>query len=96
MLALSVSGQVLVEQVVESPGGVARGAASLAATGAAVEVFALAERNPDSPIGRAVHTTGHEIQRRISTREPTAEQLEVAEAAVREVLRAEGVPADSE
>ena len=95
LLALSVSGQVLVEQVLERPGSVARGAASLAATGAAVEVFAFAERRPDAPLSRAVHSAGHEIQARISTREPTPDQLEVGEAAVREVLRMEDALADT-
>ncbi len=94
MLALSVAGQVIVERTVNRPGPLARGVASLAATGAAVEVFALAERQPDSAVGRAVHTTGHEIQRRISTREPTPDQLEVGEAAVAELLRVEAQAAD--
>jgi uncharacterized protein YqhQ len=96
LLAFSVGGQILVEKALERPGSVARGAASLAATGAAVEVFAFAERKPDAALSRAVHGTGHEIQKRVSTREPTAEQLEVAEAAVRELLRVEGVAADSD
>jgi uncharacterized protein YqhQ len=96
LLAFSVGGQILVERTLERPGSMARGAASLAATGAAVEVFAFAERKPDAALSRAVHGTGHEIQKRISTREPTAEQLEVAEAAVRELLRVEGVAADSD
>ncbi len=94
LLAFSVAGQVLVEGVLERPNSVARGAASLAATGAAVEVFAFAERKPDAALSRAVHGAGHEIQRLISTREPTPEQLEVGVAAVRELLRAEGAPAD--
>ena len=94
LLAFSVAGQVIVEGALERPNSVARGAASLAATGAAVEVFAFAERNPDAALSRAVHGTGHEIQRLISTREPTAEQLAVGEAAVQELLRVEGVPAD--
>ena len=95
LLALTVSGQVLVEKAVERPTSVARGAASLAATGAAVEVFAFAERKPDAALSRAVHGAGHEIQKRVSTREPTPEQLEVAEAAVAELLRVEGADADS-
>jgi uncharacterized protein YqhQ len=94
LLAFSVAGQVIVEGALERPNSVARGAASLAATGAAVEVFAFAERNPDAALSRAVHGTGHEIQRLISTREPTTEQLAVGEAAVQELLRVEGVPAD--
>jgi uncharacterized protein YqhQ len=96
LLAFSVAGQVIVEGVLERPNSIARGAASLAATGAAVEVFAYAERNPEATISKAVHGTGYEIQRLISTREPTAEQLEVGEAAVRELLRVEAPPADSE
>lgn len=95
LLAFSVAGQVIVEGVLERPGSVARGAASLAATGAAVEVFAFAERKPGAALSRAVHGTGHEIQRLLSTREPTAEQLEVGEAAVRELLRVEAPPADT-
>lgn len=94
LLAFSVAGQVIVEGVLERPSSIARGAASLAATGAAVEVFAYAERNPDAAVARAVHGTGHEIQRLISTREPTPEQLAVGEAAVSELLRVEAVPAD--
>ena len=96
LIAFTVSGQVLVEKALERPGSVARGAASLAATGAAVEVFAFAERRPESTLSRAVHGAGHEIQKHVSTREPTAEQLEVAEAAVQELLRREGVAADTE
>ena len=95
LLAFSVAGQVIVEGVLERPNSIARGAASLAATGAAVEVFAYAERNPEATISKAVHGTGYEIQRLISTREPTAEQLEVGESAVRELLRVEAPPADT-
>jgi uncharacterized protein YqhQ len=54
-----------------------------------VELFAFAERRPDSSLGRAIHTIGHQIQRFVSTREPTTEQLEVGSAALHEVLRAE-------
>jgi uncharacterized protein YqhQ len=96
LLAFSVAGQVIVEGVFEEPNSIARGAASLAATGAAVEVFAYAERNPDAALSRAVHGTGYEIQRLVSTREPTAEQLAVGEAAVAELLRVEPPPADTE
>ena len=94
MLALGVAGQVIVESVIDRPGSIVRGTASLAATGAAVEVFAFAERQPGAALSRAVHHTGHEIQRLISTREPTAEQLAVGEAAVAELLRVEPSPAD--
>jgi uncharacterized protein YqhQ len=94
MLAFSVAGQVIVEGTLERPNAIARGAASLAATGAAVEVFAYSERKPNAALSRAVHSAGYEIQRLVSTREPTADQLAVGEAAVRELLRVEPVSAD--
>ena len=90
LLILSTAGQLVVERLFSRPGPVARMAAGLASVSGAVELFAYAERQPDTPLGRAIHTVGHEIQRLISTREPTPEQLEVGEAALREVLRAEG------
>ncbi len=94
MLAFSVAGQILVEGTLERPSAIARGAASLAATGAAVEVFAFSERKPEAVLSKAVHHAGYEIQRLLSTREPTAEQLAVGEAAVRELLRVEPNSAD--
>jgi uncharacterized protein YqhQ len=95
MLALSIAGQVLVERLIDEPGPLARGIAALAGVGGAVELFVFAERNPGSAIGRAVHGPGYEIQRLISTREPSAEQLEVGVAALNEILRLEEVPADT-
>ena len=89
MLALSIGGQLLIERLARRPGPVARAATAVVGVGAAVELFVYAERNPESPVGRAVHGPGHEIQRLVSTREPTPEQLEVGVAALSEVLRAE-------
>lgn len=90
MTLLSISGQLLVERLVDDPGPVPRALAALAGVGIAVEVFVYAERNPESIVGRAVHGPGYEIQRLVSTREPSAEQLEVGVAALNEILRAEG------
>jgi uncharacterized protein YqhQ len=89
LLVFSVAGQVATERLVERPGGVARVAAGTGAVSAAVEVFAYAERNPGSAVGQAVHAVGHEIQRHLSTREPTPGQLEVGVAALDAVLAAE-------
>jgi uncharacterized protein YqhQ len=90
LLAFSVAGQVLTERLTDRPGTLARAAAGTGAVSAAVEVFAYAERKPESAIGRAVHAVGHEIQRLLSTREPTPEQLEVGRVALEEILRVEG------
>jgi uncharacterized protein YqhQ len=67
----------------------------VASVSLAVELFAYAERRPDSALGRGIHRVGHEIQRLFSTREPTPEQLEVGSAALHEVLRAEASLAES-
>ncbi len=95
MLAFSIAGQLLTERLLTEPGPLARGLAALAGVGGAVEMFVFAERHPDSAIGRAVHGPGHEIQRLVSTREPTPEQLDVGLAALQEVLRAEQEAADT-
>ena len=93
LLVLSAAGQLVLDRVTRDPGPVSRGLTGLASVSAAVELFAYAERRPDSALGRAIHAVGHEIQRLLSTREPTPEQLEVGSAALREVLRAEAATA---
>jgi uncharacterized protein YqhQ len=90
LLVLSVAGQLVVDRLIERPRPAARALAGLASVSAAVELFAYAEHSPDSAIGRMIHAAGNEIQRVLSTREPTNEQLEVGSAALREILRAEG------
>jgi uncharacterized protein YqhQ len=58
----------------------------------AVEVFAWSERHSDTAMARALRRPGHEIQRLVGTREPNAEQLEVGQAALDEILRVERSP----
>jgi uncharacterized protein YqhQ len=48
------------------------------------------QRHPDHPAARALAKPGHELQHRVATAEPTQEQLEVAEAALRYCLELEG------
>jgi uncharacterized protein YqhQ len=96
MLALTVAGQVLIERALERPGPLARGAVGVGSLSAAVEAFAWSERNPDTDLARAFHRPGHEIQRLVATREPTPEQLDVAVAALEEILEAEGAPGPGE
>ncbi len=95
MLCLSVLGQYAVERAVRRPGPVHRALAGAASASVAVEVFAYADRNPGSVLGRGVHATGRAIQRLLSTREPAPEQLAVGVAAMQALLRAEGVAADT-
>jgi uncharacterized protein YqhQ len=92
LVLCSVAGQVLLERLLAEPGPVARAAVGVAGVGTAVELFAYADRNPDSLAGRAVHRPGYEIQRLVSTREPTPDQLEVGRAALGAVLELEAEP----
>jgi uncharacterized protein YqhQ len=89
MLVLSAAGQVLLERTLESPGPLARAAVGVASASLAAEMFAWSDRNPETSAARAFHRPGHEIQRLIATKEPTAEQLEVGVAALSEILRVE-------
>ena len=70
-----------------------RGAARLAATfgslAVSTEVFGWMVRNPEHPVARALAKPGHELQHRVGTDEPSPEQLEVAEAALRACLELE-------
>jgi uncharacterized protein YqhQ len=53
-------------------------------------MFAWSDRNHGAPLAEAFHAPGREIQRRLATKEPTSEQLEVGIAALAEILRVEG------
>ena len=90
MLAANIAGAVLLKKLVERPRPVHGAALSLASVGVAVEVFAWSERHNASRAAKALRVPGHELQRVIGTREPTAEQLEVGRAALGEILRVEG------
>ena len=63
--------------------------AGLGALAASTEIFGWMLRHPDAAVSRALAKPGHELQHRLATSEPTPEQLEVADAALRECLRLE-------
>jgi uncharacterized protein YqhQ len=67
----------------------ARAVGAVGAMGAAVEIFGWMGRNPESPVARALARPGHELQARVSTAEPSDEQLQVAQAALAACLAAE-------
>ncbi|HET8606553.1 MAG TPA: DUF1385 domain-containing protein [Gaiellaceae bacterium] len=60
----------------------ARLAAAFGALAASTELFGWMTRNPSHPLARALARPGHELQHRIATAEPTAEQLAVARTAL--------------
>ena len=67
----------------------ARLGAGVGAVAAAVEVFSWMIANDKHPVARALAKPGHELQHRFVTAEPSAEQLEVANAALEACLRLE-------
>jgi uncharacterized protein YqhQ len=94
MMMLSIAGTLLLERLIERPSAVARAAVGLGGASIAVEMFAWSDRHHGDPLAEAFHTPGREIQRRLATREPSAEQLEVGLAAMAEILRVEPAPGD--
>jgi uncharacterized protein YqhQ len=88
MLAAAAVGNVAARRA-GLRGPAAEAAVGLGSAALAVEVFAWSERHPESALTRVLRVPGHEIQRAVGTREPTAEQLEVGRAALEEILRVE-------
>jgi uncharacterized protein YqhQ len=90
MLAATMVGNVIVNRLPPSRRGPARLLAGLAAIGIATEAFGWMTRHSNHVVARALRRPGYELQRIAATREPTADELAVAEAALDEVLRLEG------
>jgi uncharacterized protein YqhQ len=89
LLATSAIGGTLAARAPARFRGAARLAGTLAAVAASTEVFAWMTRHPETRVARALARPGHELQHRLGTREPTPEQLEVAEAALAACLALE-------
>jgi len=89
LVAATAVGNVLAARAPAHLRGPARAAASVGGMAAATELFAWMTRNPENPLARALARPGHELQSRLATREPTPDQLEVAEAALRACLALE-------
>jgi uncharacterized protein YqhQ len=89
LLVTSVAGNVLAGLAPERHRRQAQAAAQLGSVAAATELFGWMTRHPGHPVARALAKPGHELQHRFSTAEPSAEQLEVAEAALKACLELE-------
>jgi uncharacterized protein YqhQ len=89
LLVSSAVGGAMASRAPEQLRPAARATAQLGALAASTEIFAWMVRNPDSRISRLLARPGHELQHRLATEEPTPEQLEVAEAALRACLELE-------
>jgi uncharacterized protein YqhQ len=89
LLVTSAIGNILAARAPIHLRGAARTIAGLGALAASTEIFGWMLRHPDAAVSRALAKPGHELQHRLATSEPTPEQLEVADAALRECLRLE-------
>jgi uncharacterized protein YqhQ len=94
LLGASALGGALASRAPAHLRGAARAAAQIGAVGVATEIFAWMVRHPDHVVSRALSRPGHELQHRLATAEPSSEQLEVAEAALRACLELEDAPSD--
>ena len=63
--------------------------AGIVSLGAAMELFSWMARHQDHPLAKTLRLPGIELQRVFTTSEPTQDQLDVADAALRELLRLE-------
>jgi uncharacterized protein YqhQ len=89
MLLTTGAGNLIADQVPQRLRPAAKAAAVVGSLAASVEIFNWMTRNPAHPLARALARPGHELQHRLGTREPTPDQLEVAEAALHACLELE-------
>ena len=92
LLLTNAAAGVLANRAPERYQNAARFAGAVGALAASTEIFAWMQRNPDSKLAQALSKPGHELQHRLSTAEPSPEQLEVADAALQACLTLEEQP----
>lgn len=90
LLATSALGNLLLRRLGADRNPAAVLTVGIVSLGAAVEVFSWAARNDGHPVAELIKRPGLQLQRMATTSEPDDRQLEVAEAAVTELLRLEG------
>ncbi len=81
MVASSLAANVVASKAPAGTRSIARLVGMAGAIGGSVELFSWVARNPEHPLARVLARPGFEIQRHLSTAEPSADQLEVANAA---------------
>jgi uncharacterized protein YqhQ len=89
LVATTTAGNLIAARLPERMRPTGRLVASIVALAASTELFGWMQANPDRRLARALARPGHELQHRIATQEPTAEQLEVAQAALAACLELE-------
>lgn len=90
MVVTSLATNLLLRAAGRERQPVATFAAGLVSIGTAMELFAWMSQHQDHPLARTLGRPGIEMQRLFTTSEPSGEQLDVADTALRELLRLEG------
>src|SRR5918994_1295886 len=90
ILLTATLGNVLAAKAPANVRPLTRTVATLGSLAVSTEIFSWMVRHPEHPVARALSRPGHELQHRVGTDEPSAEQLEVANAALRACLALEG------
>ncbi len=93
LVAATALANLLAAQLPERARKLGRVGGSVVAMGVAVEVFSWVDRHRGSRLASVLSRPGFAFQRAVATEEPSAEQLEVAERALDELLRAEAAAA---
>ena len=89
MLIATAVGNLVAERAPARLRPAAKLVGAVGAVAASVELFGWMTRNSGHPLARALAKPGHELQHRLGTREPSEEQLEVAEAALQACVQLE-------
>jgi uncharacterized protein YqhQ len=89
MVLTSVAGNLTLRAIGRERQPLATLIVGLAGVGAAMELFSWMARHQDNPLSRTLRLPGIELQRAFTTSEPSDEQLDVADAALKELLRLE-------
>jgi uncharacterized protein YqhQ len=94
LLATNAAGGLLLHRLGRTRDPLATAAVGLLSLGSAVEVFTWMARHRDHPLAGMLRMPGLRVQRFFTTREPSEDQLDVAQRAMSELLRLEGVDPD--
>jgi uncharacterized protein YqhQ len=92
LAGITLLSNVVLRRISSRPPAAAVAVTSLLSAGAAMEVYRWMSQHPGSKVARALSWPGRVLQERVTTQEPSADQMEVARAALSEILRLEGVP----
>jgi uncharacterized protein YqhQ len=91
LLAMTVLGNLLARKLGVRNSPVASAITGAVGLGASIEILRWSAKHESNPFARLFLSPGRVMQKHLTTTEPSAEQLEVGETALRELLRLEAL-----